>query len=166
MLINISDLTGKKINKKEVNISFENENIIFDKEEIEFAGPINIKGIFSMSGNIINFDGIMTTTLKLICSRCLEKFNYDTKIELHEVFSKAKDDEEENDIIPINNDEIDISSIVEENIIMSLPIKKLCSEKCLGLCPICGTNLNHSKCNCKKDDVDPRLAKLKDFFPN
>ncbi|MCY6959491.1 YceD family protein [Clostridium brassicae] len=165
MLVNISDLTGKKVNQKEINMFFEGENIIFDQEEIEFAEPINIKGIFSMIGDIISFDGVMVTTLKLVCSRCLEEFNYPVEIEIHEKFSKIGNDEE-NDIITMKSDEIDFSPIIENNVILSLPIKKLCSEECLGLCPVCGTNLNHSKCNCEKNDVDPRLAKLKDFFSN
>ena len=36
---------------------------------------------------------------------------------------------------------------------------KFCSEECKGLCPTCGKNLNHEKCNCKKE-VDPRMAAL------
>lgn len=163
MLINISDLTGKKISKQEINMCFHGENIIFDREKIEFAEPINIKGVFSMSGEIISFDGVINTTLKLICSRCAENFNYPVEIEMNEKFSKIGN-YEDNEIITINSDEIDFSPIVENNIILSLPIKKLCTPNCLGLCSVCGTNLNHSKCNCEKDDLDPRLAKLKELF--
>ncbi|MCY6372378.1 YceD family protein [Clostridium ganghwense] len=165
MIIGISDLIGKKIKEKKINMSFEGENITFEQEEIEFVEPINIEGIFTIAGDIINFDGTIKTTLKLVCSRCLEKFNYPLEIQIHENFSKFEDNKDD-EIIIINDDKVDFSPIIETNIILSLPMKRLCSEECLGLCTVCGTNLNHSTCNCEKNDIDPRLAKLRDFFPN
>lgn len=163
MLIDISDLIGKKTNKKEVSVSFEGKNITFEGEDIQFVDPIKVEAIITTTGDIINFDGTVQTTLNLACSRCLENFNYPLEIEIHEKFSKVLRDED-NDIIVINNDNIDFSPIIETNIILSLPMKKLCSEECKGLCSVCGTNLNHSTCNCEKNDTDPRLAKLREFF--
>lgn len=165
MLIDISDLIGKKVKEKEISVSFEGKSFTFDEEEIEFIKPVNLEGIFTISGDIINFDGTIKTTLKLVCSRCLEDFDYPLEIEIHEKFSKTEHDGD-NDIIIINNDKVDFSPIIETNIILSLPMKKLCIEECLGLCTVCGVNLNHSTCNCDKNDIDPRLAKLRDFFPN
>jgi len=47
----------------------------------------------------------------------------------------------------------------------------LCDEECEGLCPNCGANLNKGECSCETDAddeelIDPRLAKLQDFFKN
>lgn len=165
MLLDISDLIGKKKTQKEIDVSFKSNNITFEGEEIVFVEPVNIKGNFTLSGDIINFDGTVRTTLNLACSRCLENFNKPIEIEIHEKFSKF-DHDEDNDLIIINNDKIDFSPVIETNIILSLPMKKLCSEECKGLCSVCGTNLNHSECNCKENDIDPRLAKLRDFFSN
>lgn len=41
--------------------------------------------------------------------------------------------------------------------------KILCSKECKGLCPGCGKDLNKDKCNCKHDDIDPRLEVLKNL---
>lgn len=165
MLIDISDLLGKRLKQKEVSVSFEGKSINFEGEEIIFVEPIKVEGVFSTSGDIINFDGTMRTTLNLICSRCLENFNYPLEVEVHEKFSKEFNDED-NDIIIIHSDKVNFSPIIETNIILSLPMKKLCNEDCKGLCSVCGTNLNHSTCNCERNDIDPRLAKLRDFFSN
>ncbi|MDF2674142.1 MAG: hypothetical protein K0R09_2410, partial [Clostridiales bacterium] len=59
---------------------------------------------------------------------------------------------------------IDLKDMVMDNIILSMPIKFLCSPECRGLCPVCGKNLNKYQCNCNKNNVDPRLAVLKDLF--
>ena len=93
----------------------------------------------------------------------LRPFHYSINIELNERLSKTLKSEDE-DIIFIKNDRLDLDEIVENNIISMLPIKRLCNKDCKGLCHQCGINLNHSTCKCDNDDVDPRLAKLKDLF--
>ena len=42
-------------------------------------------------------------------------------------------------------------------------MKPLCGDQCLGLCTVCGTNLNRDRCSCTRDWEDPRLAVLKAF---
>jgi uncharacterized protein len=43
-------------------------------------------------------------------------------------------------------------------------MKPLCSEDCKGICPQCGQDLNEGECDCEIETVDPRLAKLKEFY--
>ncbi len=42
--------------------------------------------------------------------------------------------------------EIDLSPLIREQFLLSLPTRLLCHEECRGLCPGCGTNLNHNQC--------------------
>ena len=42
----------------------------------------------------------------------------------------------------IDSDTLDITEIIENSIISTLPIKRLCKEDCKGLCSKCGANLN------------------------
>lgn len=163
MQIDISDLIGKRLKQKEVSVSFQGKSFTLEGEEIGFVDPIMVEGTFTTSGDLINFQGKIKTTLRLVCSRCLENFNYVLEMDIDEKFSKVIH-EEDNDIVIINSDKVDFSPIIETNLILSLPMKKLCHEECKGLCSVCGTNLNHSDCNCEKSDIDPRLAKLRDFF--
>ncbi|WP_369128232.1 YceD family protein [Paenibacillus larvae] len=73
-------------------------------------------------------------------------------------------DQEKYDIHPAGEDYIDLSPYILENVMVSLPYAPLCKEACKGLCPNCGTNLNHQQCGCETDKIDPRLAGLADFF--
>ncbi|OGL45838.1 MAG: hypothetical protein A2161_11525 [Candidatus Schekmanbacteria bacterium RBG_13_48_7] len=69
------------------------------------------------------------------------------------------------DIDFYKNDVIDISDYIWEEIVLNVPMKPLCSEECLGLCSICGTNLNNLSCDCSREVVDSRwldLQKLKE----
>ncbi len=58
---------------------------------------------------------------------------------------------------------LDISDQVRESILLLLPRKPLCREDCLGLCPVCGADLNEGKCGCSRLEGDPRLEVLRKF---
>ena len=52
----------------------------------------------------------------------------------------------------INNDNIlDLSEIIRQCALLSIPIKPLCNPNCIGLCAICGQNLNDGTCICLKN---------------
>jgi uncharacterized protein len=56
---------------------------------------------------------------------------------------------------------IDLDPIVREEILLELPEYPVCDEKCKGLCPVCGANLNDRECGCDRHVPDPRWAGLK-----
>jgi uncharacterized protein len=57
----------------------------------------------------------------------------------------------------------DLTALATEQIYLALPLKPLCSEACLGLCPQCGQNRNRAACDCQREAIDPRLAPLLQF---
>jgi DUF177 domain-containing protein len=58
---------------------------------------------------------------------------------------------------------IDIDDLVREQVELALPMARVCSETCRGLCEQCGANLNEGQCACAAERTDPRWAALKDF---
>jgi len=163
MLIDISELFSNKKTRKKIQLDLEKEKFFYDNEFIGFSKPVKLDLILKPNGDEIDLTGNIEAELLLACSRCLETFSYSIHIELNERLSKTLKSEDE-DIIFIEDDRLDLNEIVENNIISILPIKKLCNKDCKGLCHQCGINLNHSTCKCEFDDVDPRLAKLKNLF--
>ena len=163
MLIDISELFSNKKTRKKIQLDLEKEKFFYDNEFIGFSKPVKLDLILKPDGDEIDLTGCIDTELLLACSRCLETFSYSIHIELNERLSKTLKSEEE-DIIFIEDDKLDLNEIVENNIISILPIKKLCNKDCKGLCHQCGINLNHSTCKCTFDEIDPRLAKLKNLF--
>jgi uncharacterized protein len=116
--------------------------------------------------------GTIDESLTLTCARCLKDFTMEDTIGLDIALRPADPAEEmgagesgELDAPGMNTDfyaedEIDITEIVREQVVLSIPMKPLCSETCRGLCPTCGTNLNESTCSCPRESVDPRLKVL------
>lgn len=128
----------------------------------------------------INLNGEIYVTFHPTCDRCLEVFLNKNKLELHlliipndeyEEMDKHETESEEGistkdiEVVPYFGDRIDLGNLIREHLILSMPMKNICDENCLGLCQKCGKNLNEGKCSCKEDKVDSRwsaLAKLKE----
>lgn len=60
---------------------------------------------------------------------------------------------------------ISVDDLTREQIELALPMSRLCTEECRGLCAECGENLNHAECACI-GGVDTRWAALKELKSN
>ena len=56
---------------------------------------------------------------------------------------------------------LDLTPVLRQDFLLSVPMHALCRPDCKGLCPQCGTNLNAGACDCAPGWEDPRLAPLK-----
>jgi uncharacterized protein len=56
-----------------------------------------------------------------------------------------------------------LEDVLREQILLSLPARSMCSEGCKGLCPRCGRNLNHERCDCPEPPPDSRWAALEEI---
>lgn len=162
MKLDISDLKSRNNKTEKVSLVLDEKGFFDGSEEINYLEPPKFDGLVSISGDIIDLEGKVTAKVELSCSRCLEKFPYVVEIHIHESFTNSLEGHSD-EVALIKDDAIDINKVIENNIIIQLPIKRLCRENCKGLCQKCGANLNASQCNCETE-VDPRLAKLKDFL--
>lgn len=111
----------------------------------------------------------LTISAELNCDRCDDKYQKEFKSDftLLFLFDKSKIVDEDTNVkyLSSNADKIDLTEDVFDYANLSLPLKKLCSEDCKGLCPICGKNLNHDKCSCSEENINPvwePILKLKD----
>jgi len=98
--------------------------------------------------------------LRYECDRCLENFESDFECSFKEIFKKEDtktEDDQNPDAVILEGTSVDIDKIVLLNIIVNLPVKRLCSENCKGLCMNCGQNLNVSDCGCDTRPTDPRF---------
>jgi uncharacterized protein len=104
------------------------------------------------------------------CGRCLEPSPADVTaaLDVRLVPRPATADNvelaaDDLDVDFYDKDEIDIGALIDAETTLALPMKPLCREGCLGLCPVCGGNRNVIKCECRERPPDPRLAALKDL---
>ena len=164
MKIKFSELKSPKGQSKEVSYNVDLDNFYFDGDKIKSLEGITMSGKATYKDEIIILKAKLKGNLELLCSRCLDTFIYPIDIDIEERFTKSKELQEDEELIFVEDDTLDIIQIVENCIISTLPIKRLCKEDCKGLCPECGVNKNVENCNCIDYDVDIRLAKLRELF--
>ena len=113
--------------------------------EVEFDGAIKVFGtVYLTGGHSAVVEGEVAFWLTGECTRCLSKTQKQFVAEFSEGVSA--DDTEG---YPVKNDTVDLTRIVDDLVMMNMPINFLCSEDCKGLCSVCGTNLNQGECKCK-----------------
>ena len=73
-------------------------------------------------------------------------------------------EEAQENYYPYNNNVVDMTIPVMQEIILNLPTRVLCKEDCKGICNRCGANLNFETCDCDTRSLDPRMAVIQDIF--
>lgn len=162
MIIDLKELNIKSFEKKTVELVVEKDSFFDGSEMVKCSQPIKFNGYLTKSKDSVKLIGDLSTEVLLNCCRCTKVFPYEVNIHIEEELSDTEDCED----ISIDADNIDIYEIIENNIIVELPVKRLCDENCKGLCQTCGKDLNLGQCSCADLCVDPRLEKLSQMFSN
>lgn len=154
----------------------ESESISFPQDDLILSKPVKFKIHLLNTGKTILLSGNIKTTVKLTCCRCLKDFDYPISVDTEEEYSRKppmakegrksasgkKGNEIElnekdfiSNIFNIEDDNtIDLTETIRQDLLISLPIKPLCAPQCKGV---------EGKKK-KEKQVDPRLAKLKDIL--
>lgn len=123
----------------------------------------------------IRVKGTLRGSMALECTRCLEEYRQELDIWVDEFYRRPgigavspegrplprEMEVPEDDEYLIEEGTIDLNVLVNDAVILNLPIKHLCSPECRGLCPYCGANLNRGDCGCRVEEIDPRLEVLR-----
>lgn len=155
---------------------------VFDVElapgEVEFLDPkLNQTGPMRASGKVeltsgslseIRASGNVTVDMEGECDRCLDP----ARFQVHSEFSldyrpaeaNAGDekliDPEETEVGFYDGDGLELRDLLREQVLLALPMRRLCSEDCSGLCPVCGQNRNQNRCECQPALADDRWSAL------
>ena len=138
------------------------------------AGPLKAGGkVELVTGSLgeIRVKGHMTVRMEVDCDRCLEpaEFPVDSDFELYYSpvtggFGDEKAiDPSEAEMGFYEGDGLELNDVLRENVLLALPMQRVCSASCKGICPICGQNRNQSECQCRSEAIDDRWAALKEL---
>mgnify|MGYP000856861088 CR=1 FL=1 len=98
------------------------------------------------------------------CSRCLDGTPVTLTGRLGDMYYYPADTAPSGELTIPEDLNLDLAPEVRDDMLLSQPMHVLCRPDCKGLCPTCGINRNREQCDCVDDDIDPRLAKLKDLL--
>jgi len=139
-----------------------------------FVNGINIQiEIFKTGENIFIIKGLINTSLRMSCIRCLDDFDFSLGTEFQynlcpsskrELLPEMEINKRDLDLFYYQEDSIDILPLIREQVILNIPSYPLCRESCKGICPHCGLNLNQGSCQCNKRKLtNSKFEVLKNF---
>jgi uncharacterized protein len=96
------------------------------------------------------------------CMRCLEPAGQTLSVDAREVDQPGGG--EELDSPYLDAEELDVRGWARDALALALPAQIICREECLGLCPVCGENLNEAgPGHAHEREPDPRWAALREL---
>jgi uncharacterized protein len=149
-------------------------SIEFLDPKLKQAGPLAAAGSVEMVSESlaeIRAKGHVKVRLQAECDRCLEPSDFllDSSFELYyrpvaEGYGEEKVlDAGEAEMGFYEGDGLELNDVLREFVLLTLPMQRLCSENCKGICPLCGQNRNQNNCSCPTTVSDNRWAALKEL---
>lgn len=174
MPINLSELLSKEGTSKTFDAVFGMSvfKTSFGEYPVIAAKPLKIEVCNAGKRKAsIHTEGIVT--LAIPCDRCLEDVETDIEFTVDRTIAMDTSDSDGNsDRIEVDEQDfmdgtmLDVDKLVYPEVLINLPAKILCKPDCLGLCPVCGVNLNQGECGCDRSSPDPRMSVIQDIFNN
>ena len=102
------------------------------------------------------------TELEGPCVRCLEPAGQNVEVDAREVDQPGGGEELSSPYL--EGDELDVRAWARDALALALPTRIVCRDDCLGLCAVCGENLNEAgPDHAHEREPDPRWAALREL---
>ncbi|MCB8983951.1 MAG: DUF177 domain-containing protein [Ardenticatenaceae bacterium] len=108
--------------------------------------------------------GTLNTVITVECVRCLNDAYVPLTVTLGELLYYPPWEAPPGELYIGEDGYIDLAPLVRELALLEVPIQPTCRPDCQGLCQECGQNLNEGDCGCEDEELDPRLAMLKELL--
>jgi uncharacterized protein len=96
------------------------------------------------------------------CMRCLTEAEPEIAIDVREVAIPGDAEELQSPYVDAAAD-LDLTAWANDALVLAVPDQIVCKPDCLGLCPICGADMNADPQHEHEREPDPRWAALRDL---
>ncbi len=171
------DLSEVVLNvRKQIAYDFEEPPIQEENGGLTCTRPVKGRLKFSNTSGHILIRGNIDTEIELECNRCAKAYARKIEMKVEEEIPLKGDhvdtdewemdgDLPEEQKEPIFEDNVlNLTELLRQNILVAVPIKQLCSDGCKGICPICGKDLAEGDCGCEEQPVNSPFAKLQSLL--
>lgn len=127
-------------------------------EHAAITGDVVVEVDLESSIDDIGLTGTVDVPRYGQCRRCLKPVAETITIDIDERY--ADEPRPDDDAFPISNGQLDLRTMVRDEVLLALEEGPLCRSDCPGLCPICGRDVSIEPCACDATLVDERWAIL------
>ena len=121
---------------KQVHGEYNPKDLDLEFVDLTYLDAIMLEGTVEKFQNTLTFRGHLTSRTQHTCARCLKQIEKP----LDHPFELVYDIQ--------GKEEVDTLEDLRGMLILEHPLRYLCREECLGLCPRCGADLNEGNCSC------------------
>lgn len=166
----IVDLSVTKDTQTAFDFTLAPDQIDLENDGVRVAAAVAVTGKLKKGIVQVDVEGSVSTVLEVECARCLQPVEMPLDVSFKvgfigvEHYTKEKDAEinvADLEVSISENDKVNLTEIVREQILLNLPDRVFCQENCRGLCQKCSTNRNLIDCQCEEKEVDPRWQGLR-----
>ena len=170
MFLSVKEMELRKVRFDE---TYAPGQIDFAGEDLEQLTPLAVKGMAELLAHTegeMRIQGTYTVEMGSQCDRCLGRARFDLN-SAFDLFYRpasfiAKEeevgiDEGEAEIGFYEGGGLKLEDILREQVLLALPMQRVCSDVCKGICPACGKNRNETECECKLENHDDRWGALR-----
>jgi uncharacterized protein len=172
MFITISELERRQVRFETI---FEPGLIEFHDDRLWQLSPLETRGsaqLLNAEEGELRIRGSLSVAMGAECDRCLEEARIEVAADFDLVYMpvseapSAAEVEVEKEGLEVGFYEgpgLDLKEVLREQILLAIPMQRVCREACKGICPACGQDRNQAACNCELKAADDRWAALKDL---
>jgi uncharacterized protein len=171
MFLSVKEMEVRKIRFEE---TFEPGKIDFTGEDLDQASPLKATGsaeLVAHSDGEVRIQGRYTVEMAAECDRCLvnrARFPLEGNFDLYyrpvariPREEEVEIDEGETEIGFYAGGGLELEDVLREQVLLALPMQRVCSDVCKGICPVCGKNRNETMCDCRVQSTDDRWGALR-----
>jgi uncharacterized protein len=172
MFFSIKEL---ELRKARFDETFPPGQIDFSDAAIRQSSPLHAQGaaeLLAHTGGEVRVSGEYDVTMETECDRCLGPARL-ALASRFDLFYRPMSDIAVEEEVAIDEGEAELGfyegagmqleDILREQILLVLPMQRVCREDCKGICPVCGKNRNEVSCDCHLETGDDRWAALRNL---
>src|ERR1700733_14111248 len=146
--------------------------IDLEREDVTLKRDVELTGTIEKHSYEVDVAGKIKAAAEKVCDRCLSPVETTLEIPFKTSYISSEYESSEKEVqiggddlnvAFYEDDKINLTELVREQIILNLSETALCKHDCLGLCQKCGANKNEINCGCIEREIDPRFKVLENL---
>ena len=133
---------------EKMSFDFEAEAKQFLPERVKSDNLIKIAGELNKIDGGWKATGSIKYGFEYNCDSCTKPSKYSKTINFDEVYLVNNNEDQYH----FDSNEIDLTQLVIDAIVLDMPTRLLCNTDCQGLCPVCKKDKNKNRCGCSVDE--------------
>jgi uncharacterized protein len=171
MFLNVRDMELRPLR---ISRKFEIGEIDFLDTSFRQTTPLEVEATAELKPVLdeIRLKGHLSISMELECDRCLTSYPWPIEADFDLLYAPTGEQElpedaglkdEEAEMAFYQGAGLELEDVLREQVLLALPMQRVCREDCAGLCPTCGENWNDRECDCQPVIEDPRWSALQDL---